>query len=164
MPGATTRPPASMVSAASSLISPTATIRPSRTPTSARRPGEPVPSTTVPPLITQSSMSASSENRTRSILPTRNRAHKLRRGLIGGGRVLRGVERLAAAGLTGGLGLPLALGGRAPFGLGNLALLEQLGPFGGGLCLLRRGARPQGRAPEPFGHPPPRLRVVGEGG
>src|SRR6266550_1975322 len=61
MPGATTRPAASIVSRASSVTAPTATIRPARTPTSARRPGAPVPSTTVPPLITQSSINRSYE-------------------------------------------------------------------------------------------------------
>src|SRR5262245_56468351 len=54
-PGVTTRPPASMVRAASSSTPPRATTRPSRMPTSARRRGAPVPSTTLPPTIFTSS-------------------------------------------------------------------------------------------------------------
>src|SRR5262245_7467028 len=46
-----------MVRFASSSTSPTATTRWSRTPTSARRAGAPVPSTTVPPVSLRSSMS-----------------------------------------------------------------------------------------------------------
>src|SRR4051812_13899550 len=57
MPGATTWPVTSMVRAARSSTSPTATMRPSRRPTSARCPGRPVPSTTVPPVSTRSSTS-----------------------------------------------------------------------------------------------------------
>src|SRR5438132_5710108 len=55
-PGATTRPVASMVRPASSSTSPTATMRPSRMPMSALRRGAPVPSTTLPPMMRQSSM------------------------------------------------------------------------------------------------------------
>ena len=57
MPGMTMRPVASVTIAASSSTWPTATMRPSRIPTSATRPGAPVPSITVPPLMTSSSMS-----------------------------------------------------------------------------------------------------------
>src|SRR6185503_19285980 len=51
-PGATTRPSAAMVRDAGSSAS---TIRPSRTPRSPVRGGEPVPSTIVPPVIKRSS-------------------------------------------------------------------------------------------------------------
>src|SRR5579883_2837931 len=54
-PGATTSPPASMVRAAGSSVGPIEAMRPSRTPTSARRAGPPVPSTTVPPRMRRSS-------------------------------------------------------------------------------------------------------------
>jgi hypothetical protein len=50
----TTRPVASMVRAAWPGASPRATTRPSLMPTSPRRPGLPVPSTRVPPLIFRS--------------------------------------------------------------------------------------------------------------
>src|SRR5439155_14394282 len=53
---ATTRPVASMSRFALSSTSPTATMRPSRMPMSARRRGAPVPSTTLPPMMRQSSM------------------------------------------------------------------------------------------------------------
>src|SRR5581483_8251369 len=58
-PGATTRSVASTVRCAGSSTSPTATTRPSLTPTSAGRPARPVPSTTVPPVISRSSMGPS---------------------------------------------------------------------------------------------------------
>src|SRR2546429_6964800 len=54
-PGATTRPDASIVRVAGSSISPMATMRPSRIPTSARRRAVPVPSMTLPPAIFTSS-------------------------------------------------------------------------------------------------------------
>src|SRR6266542_4293833 len=57
-PGETTRPDASIVRDAGSSISSTATTRPSRMPTSARRRAAPVPSTTLPPAIFTSSMVA----------------------------------------------------------------------------------------------------------
>src|SRR4051794_3496572 len=50
-PGATTQPSASTVTSPSRLV-PTSVMWPSLTATSARRPGAPVPSTTVPPRIT----------------------------------------------------------------------------------------------------------------
>src|SRR5262245_51455793 len=53
-PGATTRSVASIVRSARADTSPTATMRPSFTATSARSPGAPVPSTTVPPRMTRS--------------------------------------------------------------------------------------------------------------
>ena len=55
-PGATIFPSASMVRVAWSSSSPIAAMRPSLMPTSARRPGAPVPSTTVPPRMIVSSM------------------------------------------------------------------------------------------------------------
>src|SRR5260370_15984508 len=57
-PGATTRPDASIVRAAGSSLSPMATMRPSRIPTSASRRAAPVPSMTLPPAIFMSSMVA----------------------------------------------------------------------------------------------------------
>src|SRR5947208_6433405 len=137
MPGATTRPAASIVSRASSVTSPTATMRPARIPTSARRPGAPVPSTTVPPLITQSSINRSYEPASlcrawrRVLTPVRRGG-----GLFGG--ALGGVERFAAAGLGRFLGLALAGGGLAPLRLVGLALLEHLGALG---IVALRGAR-----------------------
>src|SRR5262245_20999171 len=60
-PGATTCPSASMTSSASRPMSPIAAIFPSRIPTSARRRGAPVPSTTSPPSIrTSKSLTRSS--------------------------------------------------------------------------------------------------------
>src|ERR1700722_20218053 len=56
-PGHTTLPVTSMVSVASSSLSPTATIRPWRMPTSATWAACPVPSTTVPPVSRRSSTS-----------------------------------------------------------------------------------------------------------
>src|SRR5438128_9262704 len=54
-PGATMQPSASTVRAAGELpIRPTATTRPSRTPTSAVYAGSPEPSTTVPPRTSRS--------------------------------------------------------------------------------------------------------------
>jgi len=54
-PGATTRPAASIArSAGSPARSPIAAIRSPRTATSAGTPGEPVPSTTLPPRIKRS--------------------------------------------------------------------------------------------------------------
>src|SRR5499426_306120 len=53
-PGATTCPSASMTSRARSRIRPIVVMRPCRTPTSARYPGSPEPSMTVPFLITRS--------------------------------------------------------------------------------------------------------------
>src|SRR6266566_2585777 len=53
-PGATTWPSASSVSRPRSRIRPIDTMRPCRTPTSARKPGNPEPSITVPFLITRS--------------------------------------------------------------------------------------------------------------
>src|SRR6185312_13958872 len=61
-PGVMTLPVASTVCAASSVIVPMATMRPSFTPTSARRRGEPVPSTTVPPVSSRSSMATSAHS------------------------------------------------------------------------------------------------------
>src|SRR5205809_609084 len=58
-PGATTRSVTSTVRLAGSSILPTATMRPSRTPTSAATPVRPVPSTTVPPLRIRSSITGS---------------------------------------------------------------------------------------------------------
>src|ERR1700730_10526638 len=55
-PGARTNPPASSVVAAGSSTVPTATILPSRTPTSPWRAGAPVPSTIVAPVISSSSI------------------------------------------------------------------------------------------------------------
>src|SRR5215212_3178337 len=56
-PRATSLPPASIVRAASSAISSAmSAMRPSLIPTSERKPARPVPSTTVPPLITTSNM------------------------------------------------------------------------------------------------------------
>ena len=56
-PGATTCPAASVTRAPSAARSrPTAAIRPSRTSTSARRSGAPVPSTTVPPRMSRSAL------------------------------------------------------------------------------------------------------------
>src|SRR5262249_12652271 len=55
-PGATMRPPASILSRAGPERAPIAAIRPSRSPTSARRAGAPVPSTNVAPEIRTSSM------------------------------------------------------------------------------------------------------------
>jgi hypothetical protein len=55
-PGATTLPSASIVRVAFSSMSPIYAIRPSLIPTSAIRPGAPVPSTTVPPRMIVSSM------------------------------------------------------------------------------------------------------------
>src|SRR5690606_19410850 len=57
-PGATTSPPASSVSAASTSTVPTATIRPSATPMSPWRPGAPVPATIAAPRMARSSMTA----------------------------------------------------------------------------------------------------------
>src|SRR3954470_3653227 len=54
-PGVTVLPVASMTVAASAVTSPTCTMRSPCTPTSARRAGDPVPSTTAPPRITTSS-------------------------------------------------------------------------------------------------------------
>src|SRR2546426_2911700 len=53
-PGATTWPSASSVSRPRSRMRPIETMRPCRTPTSARKPGRPEPSITVPFLITRS--------------------------------------------------------------------------------------------------------------
>src|SRR5580658_4401945 len=55
-PGATTRPPASMTRRLGSSASPTTTIKPSRTPTSARLRGDPLPSITSPPRISRSNI------------------------------------------------------------------------------------------------------------
>src|SRR5262245_22483074 len=108
-------------------------MRPSRIPTSARRPGAPVPSTTVPPLITQSSINQSYElaspNHPGGGLVTQVR-------LFGG--ALGRVEGFAAAGLGGGLGLALPSSGLAALGLVGLALLEHLGAGGVGLGLAGR--------------------------
>src|SRR5215510_14896541 len=54
IPGATTRPSASIVRAAAAFTRPISRIRPSLTATSARQREKPVPSTTMPPLITRS--------------------------------------------------------------------------------------------------------------
>src|SRR5690349_11039919 len=142
MPGATTSPSASIVSCASSATSPTATIRPSRIPTSARREAAPVPSTTVPPLITQSSISSSYEPASPNhpgggcATPVR-REDELFRGAFGG------VERFAAAGRGRLLGLALAPLGLTPLGLVGLPLLEHLGAFG---VVALRGACDQTEA------------------
>ena len=59
-PGVTTASPASSsVSPSTASDAPTSTITPSRTRTSARTPGAPVPSTTVPPRTTYPLMGAS---------------------------------------------------------------------------------------------------------
>src|ERR1700752_5106432 len=55
-PGVTRAPSASIVSRAVPLTCPTSVTNPSVIATSAVRPGSPVPSTTVPPLITRSCM------------------------------------------------------------------------------------------------------------
>src|SRR4249920_3396176 len=55
-PGVTQAPPASTRSRAAPVTRPTSTMRPSRTPTSARNGAPPLPSTTVPPSISQSSI------------------------------------------------------------------------------------------------------------
>ena len=54
MPGATTWPSASITSRARSRMRPSVTMRPCRTPTSARYRGRPEPSITMPFLITRS--------------------------------------------------------------------------------------------------------------
>src|SRR5262245_17825662 len=145
MPGATTKPSASMVSRASSVTSPTATMRPSRMPTSARRPGAPVPSTTVPALITQSSIPQSYEPawisgpRGLKVTPVRNPAGSFR-------GALRGVQGLAPAGLGRRLGLALAGCGFLALRLVGLALLQHLGAGLVGLGLARRaGDEAEGR-------------------
>src|SRR3954451_11146564 len=58
-PGAITRPSTSTVRVAASSAMPFRTMRPSLTPTSARRRTAPVPSTTVPPRSRRSSIAAS---------------------------------------------------------------------------------------------------------
>src|SRR5437899_5249308 len=58
-PGATARSLASMTRVAGSSTSPTATMRPSRTPTSPTRARAPVPSTIVPPRSTVSNIGCS---------------------------------------------------------------------------------------------------------
>src|ERR1700757_2717849 len=55
-PGATTAPSASMVRSDRSVMLPISTTQPSLTPMSARYLGAPLPSTTVPPFTTRSSM------------------------------------------------------------------------------------------------------------
>src|SRR4051812_20994348 len=124
MPGATTSPPASMVSAASSLVVPISTMRPSRTPTSAGRAGAPVPSTTEPPLITQSSMRRPYRSRTGVSTPAYSRFRHA--GSLGAG-ALGGVEGFAAGGLGGGAGGALVGCGGPALGLLGLALLEDTG-------------------------------------
>src|SRR5262249_17970923 len=96
--------PASIVSPASSSTWPTATMRPSRMPTSARRPGAPVPSTTVPPRLTLSSIATTSS-------PSRGSARLALPGAHVGAslRVRVGLD-LAGAQLGGALGVL----GRAP--------------------------------------------------
>src|SRR5260221_13479006 len=146
MPGATTSPPAAIVSAASSFTVPISTMRPARIPTSAWRAGAPVPSTTEPPLITQSSIGrtpseiervsfcrpelARTSPRTTNPLetahPYRSRSHA---GSLGTG-AFRGVEGFSAGGLGGGAGGALVRRGGAALGLLGLALLEHAGPLG----------------------------------
>src|SRR6476659_247423 len=93
-PGVTTRPVASMVSAASPSSpgsSPvrlrTSTIRPSLTPMSARYRSAPVPSTTVPPVIFRSNIVASSDQTGRVENPGHVSVcevfHPRRRGMVG---------------------------------------------------------------------------------
>src|SRR5216117_2251481 len=60
MPGATNRPPASIVRSAAPVTRPISTIVPSLTATSARKREKPLPSTTIPFLITRSCAMASS--------------------------------------------------------------------------------------------------------
>src|SRR4030095_2419101 len=64
-PGVTQAPWASMRSRAARVIRPTSTIRPSWIATSAPNGAAPLPSTTVPPSISQSSILASPEERER---------------------------------------------------------------------------------------------------
>ena len=83
-PGLTTCPPASSTRAPS-RPSPTALMRPPVMATSAGRPAEPVPSTTVPPRITMSALMAPSSQ------PGRHRARgRLQIGRVGSGTVVLG--------------------------------------------------------------------------
>src|SRR5258708_35054763 len=75
-PGATTRPPASMVFLAGGRMRPISVILPAVMPTSAERAGAPVPSTTLPPLMRRSSMTR---------LSGQNTAMKV--AIIGGTRI-----------------------------------------------------------------------------
>src|SRR5260221_11998171 len=75
-PGATTRPPASMVFLAGARMRPISVILPAVMPTSAERAGAPVPSTTLPPLMRRSSMTR---------LSGQNTAMKV--AIIGGTRI-----------------------------------------------------------------------------
>src|SRR5689334_23137086 len=64
-PGVTHAPRASIRSRAASSTEPTATMRPSRMPTSALNGPRPVPSTTLPPSISESSILLSPQHRER---------------------------------------------------------------------------------------------------
>src|SRR5258707_3347865 len=75
-PGATTRPPASMVFLAGARMRPISVILPAVMPTSAEGAGAPVTSTTLPPLMRRSSMTR---------LPGQNTAMKV--AIIGGTRI-----------------------------------------------------------------------------
>src|SRR5260221_10584236 len=75
-PGATTRPPASMVFLAGARMRPISVILPAVMPTSAERAGAPGPSTTLPPLMRRSSMTR---------LSGQNTAMKV--AIIGGTRI-----------------------------------------------------------------------------
>src|SRR5260221_4307270 len=75
-PGATTRPPASMVCVAGARMRQIWVILPAVMPTAAERAGAPVPSTTLPPLMRRSSMTR---------LSGQNTAMKV--AIIGGTRI-----------------------------------------------------------------------------
>src|SRR3954471_504191 len=122
-----------MVSAASSVTVPISTMRPARMPTSAGRPGAPVPSTTEPPLITQSSIGRLPSEIER-VPFWRQKPHQTRSAAAGG--AFGGVEGLAAGGLGRGPGGPLVRGGGAALGFQDLALLEQACPLGILVALL----------------------------